>query len=171
MSDSNSIIEVLVVVDAASLIQEYGTNTDPQKPVQVTQPELIYMITRQANALAAQASNQLVIAAKTLDVIRWRQTTLSLNSAYTGILYQFEASGGSDLISPPMPLEATVSVPLPNPAAPTKPDVQRIKTYFWNSTVLSPGEVTYDFRFMLVDRQGKIQGYYWWDPYIQISAG
>ena len=78
------------------------------------------------------------------------------------------ASGGN-LISTPEPLEVEVKTPLPNPADPTKPTSQTIQSYFWNTTVLSPGDVTYHFNFMILDRDGNVQGYYWWDPFIHIT--
>jgi hypothetical protein len=127
------------------------------------------MITKQADALSGNAGNELQIAAQTLDIIRWRETTLSLNAAYTSILYKFVAASGGNLISPPAPLEVEVKTPLPNPANPTQPGSQTIKSYFWNTTVLDPGDVTYHFSFMIVDRGGNVQGYYWWDPFIHIT--
>ncbi|MBI9050756.1 MAG: inclusion body family protein [Anaerolineaceae bacterium] len=169
MSDNEEIIDVLVAVDADTIVSKYGTNTDPNSPVQITDPTLIFMITKQADAVNGNAGNELTIGAKTLDTIRWRETTLSLNAAYFALLYKFEAGAGGNLISPPIPLEADVETPLPDPANPTVPKKQTIKSFFWNSTVLEPGSVTYHFNFMILDRNGDVQGYYWWDPFIKIT--
>lgn len=169
MSDNEEIIDVLVAVDADTIVLKFGTNTDPNSPVQVTDASLIFMITKQSDAVSGDAGNELTIGAKTLDTIRWRETTLSLNAAYSALLYKFEAVSGGNLISPPIPLEADVKTPLPDPANPTTPKIQTIKSYFWSSTVLAPGSVTYHFNFMIVDRSGDVQGYYWWDPFIKIT--
>ncbi|WP_456442558.1 inclusion body family protein [Psychroserpens sp.] len=166
---NQEIIDVLIAIDAETILQTYGTNNTPNAPVQVTATNLIYMITKQKDALSGNAGNELQIAAQTMDVIRWRETSLSMDAAYTGILYEFEATAGGDLISPPIPLVAEVQVPLPDPSNPTVPKTQKIESYFWNSTVLKPGDVTYHFKFIVCDRTGAIQGYFWWDPFIHIT--
>ena len=169
MADDNSIIDVLIVIDEETILTDYGTNNTPDTPTQITKPNLIFMVTKQANVISGEAGTELKLSAKSLDVIRWREATLSLNSANTAILYKFVAASGGDLISQPVPLLADVTDPLPNPSDPTHPGSQTIKSYFWNSTVLSAGNVTYHFQFMIVDREGNIQGYYWWDPFITIT--
>lgn len=166
---SEQIIDVLVVFDTVSILNKYGTNTTPDTPVQVTDNNMIYMVTNDGNAVSGQAGNELNIKAETLDVIRWREASLSLNSDAEAILYKFVATSGGDLISAPAPLQVTVKEPLPNPQDPTSPTMQEVKAYFWNSNVLSPGSVTYHFQFMIVDRDGNTQGYYWWDPFITIT--
>lgn len=169
LQESSKIIDVLIVLDAETIVARYGLSTDPQNPLQVTDANLIYMITNQANAVSGNAGNELNLAARTMDVIRWRETTLSLNADYQGILYKFVATAGDDLISPPVPLLAKVNTPLPNPADPTHPNTQLIEDYFWSSTVLQPGDVTYHFSFMVVDRDSNVLGYFWWDPFLHIT--
>lgn len=169
MSTTEEIIDVLVAVDADTIISKYGTNTDANNPVQITDSSLIFMITKQADAVSGNAGNELKIGAKTLDTIRWRETSLSLNAAYSALLYKFVASSGGDLISPPIPLLVEVKTPLPDPSNPTTPKTQTIESYFWNSTVLKAGSVTYHFNFMILDRTGAVQGYCWWDPFIRIT--
>ena len=164
------IIQVLIAVDAETINATLGGNAEPNNPVQVTDSKLIWMVTRQADAVTGNAGNELNIKAETEDVIRWRETSLSLNSDYVTLLYAFvQTSGDATLISPPMPLLAKVKVPLPNPAAPLQPGSQEIESYFWETTVLNPGSVTYHFKFMIVGRDGSVAGYYWWDPFITIS--
>lgn len=162
-----SIIDVLIAVDADTLVGRYPPGT-ADAPTMVDQP-LIYMMVRQANGDFGQASKELKILASTEDVIRWRATSLSLNGDYSAIFYQFFALRGDDLISPPTPLLATVKTPLPNPAAPLQPGSQTIRSYFWETTVLQPGETTYAFRFMICGRGGAPAGYFAWDPFIKIS--
>ena len=163
------IIDVLIAIDAETIIAQFGKNTDPNNPVAVTNANLIFMIAKQADEVTGSAGNELKIAARTLDTIRWRETTLSLNADYDAILYAFDATSGGDLISPPVPLLAQVKTPLPNPRDPTHPTSQTIESYFWNCTVLNAGDVTYHFRFMIVDRDNSVQGFYWWDPFIHIT--
>lgn len=167
--EDEQIIDVLVAIDADTIMAKFPGATDPNNPVQVTDPSLIFVITRQSDVVSGNAGNELNIAAEVLDTIRWRETTLTLDADYDAILYSFTAAAGGDLISPPTPLLATVTAPLPNPADPLHPTTQTIKSYFWNCEVLSQGSVTYHFSFMITDRNGAPQGYYWWDPFITIS--
>lgn len=169
MATNQEIIDVLIAVDTETIISKFGTNSDANNPVQITDSSLIFMITKSADALSGNAGSELTIAAETLDTIRWRETSLSLNATYSALLYKFVATKGGDLISQPVPLLAEVQTPLPDPSNPTQPKSQTIESYFWSSTVLQPGSVTYHFNFMIVDRAGNVQGYYWWDPFIKIS--
>ena len=57
----------------------------------------------------------------------------------------------------------------PDPADPVHPKAQTISDYFWESTVLAAGSVTYAFNFMIVGRDGAVKGYYFWDPFITIG--
>ena len=170
MNDNETIIDVLTAIDADSIIATYGTNTDSANPVQITDPNLIFMLTCQKSVLSGEGSTELKLAAETVDVIRWRATSMSMYAAYSVIQYEFVATQGGDLLSPPQPLEADVTDPLPDPTDPTVPKTQVIKSYFWNTTVLAPGDTTYHFKFIVLDRNGNVQGYFWRDPYIHITS-
>ena len=165
-----STIDVLIAVDAESIVSKYGKNNDPNNPTFIPYgSQLIFMITKRDNVLSGQGGSELKIQANTLDTIRWRQTTLSLNAENDAILYQFVPSRGGNLIAPPRPEIATVKTALPDPNDPTSPNFQTIQNYFWNTTAEKPGNVTYSFRFAIVDRHDNILGYYSWDPFIEIS--
>ncbi|MDQ1255176.1 MAG: nematocidal protein AidA [Euryarchaeota archaeon] len=162
-------IDILVSIDTETILNTYGHSLDPQNPVLVpNNPNLIYMIVKNDSAVSGQAAAELNIRAETMDTIRWRATSLSLNSDSEVILISY--SGAPALISQPQPLIATVNCPLPNPNDPNNPTTQTIKSYFFNSTVLDPGVVTYHFVFLIIDRHGTKKGYYHWDPFITITA-
>jgi nematocidal protein AidA len=164
------IIDVLVAIDTETILNNYDNSLDPNNPVNVqNNSNLIYMVTKQENALSGQAGAKLTISAKTLDVIRLRATSLSLNSDSQVFLYKFISSPGQQLISPPGPLSALVNAPVPNPVDPINPTTQPIKSYFYNSTVLNPGNIVYHFYFLIVDQYGNEKGYYWWDTFITIT--
>ena len=162
------IIDILMVIDADTIVAGYPPGTAAQ-PTSIDKP-LIWLVVNQGNAVFGEGSKELKIKARTLDEVRWREATLSLNSASVGVLYKFFALRGDDLLSPPTPLLASVKTRLPNPADPTHPGSQVVQSYFWSTTVLQPGEVTYAFQFMIVDRDGAVQGYYAWDPFLAITS-
>ncbi len=161
------IIDMLIVMDGESMVDTLRPGTMDQPTVVPT--KLIYMIAKDEKAVFGQASKELKITATTGDILRWRASSLSLNSAYQVLLYKYFALRGDDLLSPPVALIVDEKSPLPNPSAPTKPTIQTYKDHFWQATVLSPGEVTYAFQFMVMDREGDQLGYYYWDPFIQIT--
>lgn len=170
MADTEKIIDVLIAIDTESIINDYGTNTDPNSPAQVaTDKNYIYMIVRSDEAVSGNAGAELTIAAKTLDVIRWRETSLTLNATYSTILYEFDSTNADGLITTPQPIVVEVKTPLPVASDPLHPSTQTINDYFWNCTVEKAGSVTYHFKFMILDRDNNVQGYYWWDPFIQIT--
>ncbi len=166
-NDNQEIIDVLLTIDADTIVSTYKPGT-VDKPT-IIDEELIFLIVKQSNGVFGQASKELIITAKTLDTIRWRMTALSFDSAHFGLMYKFFALKGGDLISKPEPLIAEVKVPLPDSSNPKVPKIQTINNYFFTSTVLKKGNVTYAFNFMILDRNNNIQGYYFWDPFIEIT--
>jgi len=168
-SDSiSAILDLLVLVDGETV----ATTLPPgmaENPTSVPTP-LIYMIANSDRVDFGQASKELKITASTGDVIRWSAASLSLNSAYQVSLYKFHPVRGADLISTPAPLVIEATMPLPNPQDPAKPGTQTRKYSFWQTTVLEPGELTYAFNLMIMNRSGKQLGYYYWDPFISIKA-
>ncbi|MEO0731417.1 MAG: AidA/PixA family protein [Bacteroidota bacterium] len=168
MASPQNIVDILLVVDAATLVAKYPAGT-AANPTVVPAP-LIYLMADSAFVDFGQASKELKISIQSLDEIRWRSTSLSLNGAYFSLLYQFKLVHGDQIITPPVPLLAEVQTPLPNLADPSQPTLQTINSYFWTSTALGPGEMTYTFYFMILDRHQQPLGYYFWDPFIQITA-
>lgn len=171
-------IEVLVVFDAATILAD---NPNPSQDAGSPTPadgQYIFMITDQANAGSGQAGNELNVLAQTGDTIRWREATLAPTD-YEALLYAFtmeqnpqagQQPGGPSLISTPVPILISVTEPFPDPGNPSVPQMQRLNDYFWNCTVENPGSVTYQFSFMLVDRNGNVKGYFTWDPFITITS-
>ncbi|RKT52740.1 inclusion body family protein [Saccharothrix australiensis] len=161
-------INVLIAIDAETIVEQLGKNTDPDHPTAVpNSSNLIYMTTRH-NQLDGSPGSELSVSASPTDIIRWRETTLSLNSSYTGILYRFNALGGGDLISTPVPRSVVLHEPLPDSGNPLNPGTQEVNSYYWECEVLKTGRVTYNFSFMILNRKGEKQGYYFWDPFINI---
>ena len=167
MSSTPSIIDVLIVIDADTLIADYPGGT-PANPMSVDQ-KLIYMMVRQDNGVFGEGTKELKIRAQTEDQLRWRETTTTLNSVYFGLMYKFFTLRGSELLSAPEALVATVKTPLPDPDNPLVPRTQEIKSYFWAATILQPGKTTYAFQFAILDRHNNPLGYYTWDPFISIT--
>ena len=163
----SEIINVIIVADAESIIEVYGGNNNSNTPQQID-PKYIHMVVKEADAISGQGGGELNISARVEDSIRWRETTLSLNAEYSSFLYKF-STNDEGLISTPFPIEATRTVPRPDPEDPLNPQTQEIHDYHWSCEVTRVGQVTYQFSFMILDRNGEKLGYYRWDPFITIS--
>jgi hypothetical protein len=162
------IINVLIAFDTETIVKTYtNPSQDPNKPTQVS-TSLIYMIVRQGDAISGQAGGNLNIKAQVDDVVRWRETSLSLSADSNAILYKYIRGSGEGKISEAVPRISNPTVPLPNPDDPLHPNTQTINSHYWTSDVLRQGTVGYTFQFMILDRNESIVGYYYWDPSITI---
>lgn len=163
----DSILDVLITIDAKEIMRTVSVpSLDPKRPTGVGNTGLIYMITQQGSALSGNTGAEMNLSATVGDVIRWRETTLALNYEYQVLLYEYNSD--NPILSPPVPLVGQVDIPLPNPSDPLNPNAQTVNSYFWQATVLRAGHVTYNFSFMITDRNGKALGYFYWDPFITI---
>lgn len=164
-----SIINVLVAIDSDSILAKYGPNTSKDNPPFISGSNLIFMITEQDNVVSGQAGNELCIKGVPGDTVRWRETTLALNPNTDVLLYGFEATQGQGLFTDPVAVEPATIIALPNKDNVYAPKLEKITTYYWTSDLLDVGNVTYHFKFMILNAAGQVKGYYQWDPFIQIS--
>ncbi|WP_416427309.1 inclusion body family protein [Pseudomonas sp. App30] len=163
------VTDVICNFDTETILQKYSNpSKDPGNPTMIDWKH-VYMITNQDNVVSGQAGGELDLKAQVGDLIRWRETSLSLGFEKAVIFYKFETSDPKYLlISPPTPRKATASIALPNPSNPSVPTCQKVDNFYWSSETLSEGRVTYHFHFMIVDRDCKPCGYFKWDPFISI---
>ena len=155
-----SIINISVVVDANYVVQHYGTNNAWQSPPAFYH-ENIYLTVRGSAAVQQNASGWLVMQAKEegetdVDILRWRMQEISLGADSQCFITKFNIQAGASLITAPKQRRL-------GSGANSRPD------RLWESTVLTRGHVQYNLEFMVVNRQGHVQGYYTYDPAIEIS--
>ncbi|WGS52155.1 inclusion body family protein [Paraburkholderia sp. D15] len=162
------VTDVLVSFDTATILQAYpNPSKNPDAPTQID-PRYVYMITNQDNVISGQAGGELDIKAQVGDLIRWRETSLSLGFETQAIFYRFIGNVGNELISTPTPRMAEASIPVPNTSNPAVPTCQKVANYYWSSEMLKEGRVTYHFNFQIIDRACKSNGCFSWDPFISI---
>lgn len=165
------LINVLIVIDSDGILKKYGPNNNPDDPIHITDPNLIFMITEQDNVISGQAGNELCIKGVPGDTVQWREITLSLNPNTDVLLYKYimTPAVSDKLTSTPKVYETKVSVPLPNSNNPFIPTMQTITEHYWYLILLKTGNVTYQFNFMILDAAGQVKGYYRLDLLIQIT--
>ncbi|GAA1701417.1 inclusion body family protein [Streptomyces yatensis] len=161
-------INVMIAFDAVSIAKRYpDASRNPDAPTQVDHA-LIYMTTRQDRVVGTSGA-ELNFRANPRDIIRWRETTLSLNSEYCALLYRYLS--GDQLISKPRIVIGDGTYPIPKDGATDQPDfeTQDYQDHYWEADVKKTGQVTYRFFFQLLDSDQKLVGYFQWDPFITID--
>ncbi|MEE4597496.1 inclusion body family protein [Streptomyces sp. DSM 41524] len=164
----SEIINVLIAFDAYSIAKRYpDASKDYTEPTYVDQ-SLIYMTTRQDRVVGTSGA-ELNFRANPRDIIRWRETTLSLNSEYCALLYRYVSD--DPLISTPQVVIGDGTYPIPKDGATDRPDfeTQDYEDHFWEADVKKIGEVTYHFYFQILDSDQQLVGYFQWDPFITIE--
>lgn len=163
-------IPVMIVFDGETIVSTFGQGGSESAPITINSSNCVYMIAQGNYVVNSQANYELKIKAEPEDIIQWRATAVD-RTDYSPILTQFVVSSGTSLIGTAQQNQPTLYYYLS--ADPSNPDNGVRQTScldaVWQATVLSPGKVTYRWRFKLLDREGSVLGYYTWDPYIQIN--
>ncbi|MFI0780482.1 inclusion body family protein [Streptomyces sp. NPDC021212] len=161
-------INVMIAFDALSIAKRYpDASRNPDAPTQVDH-DLIYMTTRH-DRIVGTSGAELNFRANPRDIIRWRETTLSLNSDYCALLYRYVSS--DQLISKPRVVIGDGTYPMPKDGAVDRPDfaTQDYEDHYWEADVRKIGRVTYRFYFQILDSEQNLVGYFQWDPFITID--
>jgi hypothetical protein len=188
----NAEVNILITVDAETLLKDFNWNgKDPigsaSEPQQLNNNPGKYLRLQVRNGNRgtenpSDPSDLEVYAARRQNVC-WREATMSLNSVYYAMLYDYEHSSGEYIFGkngnkPKVTanVATNVLVPLPDAENPTKPRTQKIQDYFWMGTVVTePGTwEKYLFSFMVLkandDETALVTcGYFKWDPKITVK--
>ncbi|KVU45840.1 hypothetical protein WK69_14930 [Burkholderia ubonensis] len=180
------ITDVLIAFDVENILKKLDGS--PQSRSKNNPPSLgsnvnsVYMITTIADAVygfgqgpyqgldEGEAGSNLRIKAEVEDVIRWRTVSLTDQADYKCFLYRFK-SYGANLLSDVHYLTTNINQPYPLQGWPDNNLVGEEKRadYYAQATVLAPGTETYAFYVAIYDRHAQPKGYFYWDPYINIS--
>lgn len=161
----NKIINVLIVIDAETIIQQLPSSLDPEYPTNVCSG-MVYIIIRSDDRLIGDPS--LTLSVRVGDVIRWRATTPSYNMLHSALFCDFKANP-NELISPVQSRVTKVNSPYPDENDPDSPKRQIIIGNYWGCDVLKRGKVTYRFDFMILDRDNEVLGYYYSEASLEIK--
>ncbi len=149
------VTDVLVSFDTETILQKYpNPSKNPDAPTLIDFHH-VYMITNQDNVVSGQAGGELDLRAQVGDLIRWRETSLSLGFEKSVIFYRFIGNVGNELISTPTPRKAEASFAQPNtsnPSVPTLPEGRQLLLVL-GDLVDRAGDVS----FQLHDRRSQLQ--------------
>ncbi|MFE6775386.1 AidA/PixA family protein [Streptomyces sp. NPDC057702] len=168
-------IDVLVAINAQDLIANtQNPSQDHNNPTPVSDPKsYIYMTVRHKNEVNGSSGAELNVSAKRQDTIRWRETTYSVDSFYSVLFYRYVPGDPSKkLIETPQSKRPTADLPYPDPQAGDEAAFKTQKDVIaphWSAEVLNKGSDSYTFFFQVIDQDGKVVGYFSWDPFLTIS--
>ncbi len=169
-------IDILCAINAADLPTLSRDSTSPTGGLN----SYVYMIVRNESVISGQAGPELDIKANIGDNVRWRSTSLDASFDLSVVFYNFTATAGGKLLSPPLLLGGvssgsngtafTINEQMPvQGAMPWSATNVAVPYDYFQSTVESTGSVTYQWWFRVNHTDGGLVGYGMWDPFIQIS--
>lgn len=158
------IIDVLAVIDADTIVARYGENADPGDPAEIAEKDLVRVIVQTDNVGGGSPGSPL-IKVTAADVIRWRESSLSLNTDCSAVCYEVAATSATK----PEALVVTVDTPVADPEDPLAPEFQSIRSHLWDCMAEKTASVTYSLKFVIMDKKGRALGYYLWRPFPEVE--
>ncbi|EST18845.1 hypothetical protein M878_43815 [Streptomyces roseochromogenus subsp. oscitans DS 12.976] len=157
---------MLIAFDAFTIVERYpNPSQDPARPTPVD-PALIHLTTQQ-DGVIGQSAHRLCVRADPGDVIRWRETTLSLGFDYSVLLYKYVVRTDRKLISDLQPVIVDALLPLPVSETDHEFETQAVLGHYWAAHVQRSGSDRYKFFFQLLSGKNRL-GFFRWDPQITI---
>lgn len=173
MSDNNQLTDILIVIDAESVMEKFQNQPgSADHPTFIgTSTDLIYMFVRSDEVVSGQHTSDLNVHIEPDSIVRWRATSLTMNTRYNVALCSCSITQGQSFISTPTPITATVYVAIPQltNGQVTGTSKQSTNDFFFQAIGNGSGRVTYTFTFAVTDNDGNVRGYFKWDPQLSIS--
>ena len=173
-------IDIMLILDADLLGRRYpDPSQNPHRPTPIGADEAFIVAVPRRVAPHGQASDTLALYAHRGDQIHWRALALSGDVSHA-LLYRIETdeqAGDADtaIASTAVMLQDDCSVPIPDPAEPTRYDASTARRALrWRCDIARPGRLHCGLSFYLV-RQHSIEGhlvtsgYYRWDCTLNIG--
>ncbi|MDN7183359.1 inclusion body family protein [Caballeronia sp. SEWSISQ10-4 2] len=162
-------IDVLVIVDAATLLSRYpGVGLSADTPTSID-GELIYVMAAGHVELLGRNDSHLDLIVPVGDDIHVRGNALALSGEH-GVLFYDITLLDTDIVSA-FRLDQVhgLTVPIPRADNLLQPDNQSVDDHFWRTQVLAHGTAACDLYFMVLDRGCTILGYFRWNLQIGTS--
>ncbi|MEQ9772816.1 inclusion body family protein [Pectobacterium jejuense] len=175
LKSSNSIINIIVVIDTDSIINDF-TGKNPSKNEKSPTPighQYSYMVVASESAISGSGTADLNISANVGDVIRWTGTSESGNFDSSVLIYGLPKFGGQDVFINPTFKRYTKTSMLPAQSSPFPVTYIDQSYWFIQADINQKGKENYQVQFGLYYRpHGGTQelfGYFQWDPTITVN--
>ncbi len=176
LKSSNSIVNVIVVIDTDALIEAFENNNPSQDAGNPTGigHQYAYMVVTSEQVIGGSGTADLNFKDNVGDVIRWTGTSESANFDASVLIYGLPQFGsGTQVSSNPTFKMYTRSSMMP--AQNTVFPVSFTNQTYWfiQADITNTGTENYCIQFGLYYRPNggdqKLLGYFYWDPTITIS--
>jgi len=166
-------VNIAILVDAEGILAAYGNQeSTADAPIGIGSDigNYLTMATRHSDT-SGQWGPELTISLPVNSTVRWRESTMSLNTQYRAQLYRYVPDDpNQDILSDVTAYTTTVNLPLPNDKDPLNPSLYSGHDYYWQATGQNPGNMSYHWSFMILDKNNNQLGYYTWDPFIEVTS-
>lgn len=154
------IIDVLVAIDADTVVTRHGGNDATQVAVKIDD-DLIRVLAPREHAYVTQ-NGSVRISTNAGDAIRWRGVSLSDNTVSAVVICSVEVGDSADMRA--LVVDDT-ELPVLDPKNPLEPTRETgIRSYFHQCLATKTEPDYYSIEFLVLDENGKRLGYYRWSP-------
>jgi hypothetical protein len=172
----NNVVNVLVVIDTGTLINDYreqARSQDPNNPTGIAH-KYSFMVATSNSVISGQAGGDLNISASVGDVIRWAGQSESNDFDSTVIVYNISKYQQDQVTSQPQFSSYTKDIMQPSQSDKAFPVANAPQKFnFLSANIISEGTEKYEVYFALYyrpnNRGQELFGYFKWDPAITVS--
>jgi hypothetical protein len=167
--NSSDQIDVLVVVDAETLLARYpDANHSPDSPISI-EGEFMHILTAGHGESLGRNDSQLHLNANLGDFVHIRGTTLALRGEHIALFYGITQSNTRVMSPAALVVRDNLNLPVPNADSPLQLDKQNAQDHFWRCQLLTHGIELSELCFMIVNQSCAVQGYFRWNLEIRAS--
>ncbi|QIB05683.1 hypothetical protein GZ982_13480 [Pseudomonas fluorescens] len=160
ISSETGTAHVSLIVDAETLLSRYPqASQDPNTPTPIDE-HFIFLLGGALLSNTKIDSRGLPISLGRITHLRSR--TIALRAEHSVVLYEFAVETGEVLPAPELVVNADQTVPAIDVENLTHPIPQQTDDHFWRCRPLSQGKESSELRFMLVNSQCEVAGYFSW---------
>jgi hypothetical protein len=161
--------DLAIFIDAETILANYPLGADSETPTAVGD-EAIIAVTAHGMSRSTLPRDHLHMAAPIGATLRLREFSARLGGGHFVVLYVSpDRDDETALLSEPRLMVGDVVRPLPDDADRTRPARGTTAGYFWQSRILRHGRSSFALRFMILNSNGDIEGYFSWTSVLRIG--
>ncbi|WP_299999510.1 inclusion body family protein [uncultured Cedecea sp.] len=171
---SNKIINILVVIDTDSVINDFKgkyVSKDYTKPTSISH-NYSYMVTTSAHSISGSGTADLNIKANVGDVIRWTGISESGNFDSSVLIYGVPKFKGDNVFVDPTFKSFSKRSMTPKQGGPFPVTFRDQINWFLQADIHQTGKEHYNIQFGVYYRptggEQELFGYFYWDPTITV---
>ncbi|MBV4475053.1 AidA/PixA family protein [Pseudomonas botevensis] len=168
--DDTNAHNVLLVVDAESLLSRYPEpSLDAENPTSISDGFILFVVGDIPKEIVTNDSKIRLPGTMGRD-IHFRGRTVSLIAEHSVVIYGMTVDTDTVLSAPHLEVHPDLTIPAPQPDAPSEPGNQKAHDHYWASTPKAPGKVEFELCLMLVNQRCEAAGYFKWVVEVEVAV-